>query len=60
MLTAAMEQADGFVEIVILGESADRGGLLREVHSRYLPNKFVAPMDTAKLNDVQDLPLFRG
>jgi hypothetical protein len=42
MLTAAMEQAAGFVEIVILGEFAGRQPLLREIHSRYLPNKFIA------------------
>jgi uncharacterized protein YyaL (SSP411 family) len=60
MLTAAMEQAEGFVEIVILGESAGAQALVRQVHSRYLPNKFIAPLDPANLDEVEGLPLFRG
>jgi uncharacterized protein YyaL (SSP411 family) len=60
MLTAAMEQADGFVEIAVLGDPAGRQALLREVHSRCLPNKFIAQIDLAKLKEVEDLPLFRG
>jgi hypothetical protein len=60
MLTAAMEQAAGFIEIVILGELAGRQALLREIHSRYLPNKFIAQVDPATFNHVADLPLFRG
>jgi uncharacterized protein YyaL (SSP411 family) len=60
MLTAAMEQAGGFVEIVIVGESGGPRALLRQVHSRYLPNKFIAQLDPANRDEVEDLPLFRG
>jgi uncharacterized protein YyaL (SSP411 family) len=60
MLTAAMEQASGFVEIVILADSVGAQVLVREVHSRHLPNKFIAQIDPAQLDEVEDLPLFRG
>ncbi|MDA0207386.1 MAG: thioredoxin domain-containing protein [Acidobacteria bacterium] len=60
MLTAAMEQAGGFVEIVILAESAGPDALVREVHSRYLPTKLIAQIDSVHLKEVEDLPLFRG
>ncbi len=60
MLTAAMEQADGFIEIVILGETSETQALLREVHSRHLPNKFIAQIDPSNLQEVKELPLFRG
>ena len=47
-------QAEGFVEIVLAGESPE--ALLREVHSRYLPDKFVAQIDQADLLDLAKLP----
>lgn len=62
LLTAAMEHANGFTEIVVVGSADDAGthALLREVYSRYLPTKLVAQLDPAATADVAGLPLFEG
>ena len=62
LLTAAMEHANGFVEIVVVGAADDDATqvLLHEIHSRYLPNKIVARVDLEHAPDVEGLPLFEG
>ncbi len=62
LLAAAMEHANGFVEIVVVGAADDDATqvLLHEIHSRYLPNKIVARIDLEHASDVAGLPLFEG
>ena len=62
LLTAAMEHANGFVEIVVVGAADDDATqvLLHEIHSRYLPNKIVARIDLDHAAAVEGLPLFEG
>jgi uncharacterized protein YyaL (SSP411 family) len=62
LLTAAMEDAGGFVEIVVVGNPNDDAtqALLGEIRSRYLPTKLVAQLDPDSAADLEGLPLFDG
>lgn len=62
MLTAAMEHDRGFVEVVIVSDTDDDAAkaLMREIYSRYLPEKLIAPLDLSQAHDLNKLPLFQG